>query len=58
MKFAGIILLCGGFAIVPVALGLLPAGTSRTLFVLAGIAVQIGGLALTFRAHYTLDEEH
>ena len=57
MKAAGILLLCGGFAIVPGALVLLSAGTSRNVFVLAGLAVQIGGLALVFRAHYTLDEE-
>ena len=29
----------------------------RGAFVLAGIAVQILGLGLTFRAHLTLDEE-
>ena len=57
MKAAGILLLCGGFAIVPGALVLLSAGPARNLFVLAGLAVQIGGLALAFRAHYTLDEE-
>jgi hypothetical protein len=57
MKAAGIFLLFAGFAIVLSAFVLLGAGSSRVAFVLAGIAVQAGGLALAFRAHYTLDEE-
>jgi hypothetical protein len=36
---------------------LLPTSAHRTAFVLAGIAVQMLGLILTFRAHSTLDEE-
>lgn len=56
MKAAGILLLVAGFTIVLCAFLLLSAGASRVAFVLAGIVVQVGGLALTFRAHYTLDE--
>jgi hypothetical protein len=58
MKAAGIFLLFAGFILVPSALLLLPAGAGRTGFALAGIAVQLVGLALAFRGHYTLDEEH
>ena len=57
MKAAGIFLLCAGFALVPSALLLLSAGTARSGFALAGIAVQVVGLGLAFRGHYTLDEE-
>ena len=58
MKAAGIFLLFAGFALVPCALLLLPAGAGRAGFALAGIAVQLVGLAVAFRGHYTLDEEH
>jgi hypothetical protein len=58
MKAAGIFLLFAGFPLVPSALLLLHAGAARNGFALAGIAVQLTGLALAFRGHYTLDEEH
>ncbi len=58
MKAAGIFLLFAGFILMPSALLLVPAGAGRTGFALAGIAVQLFGLALAFRGHYTLDEEH
>jgi hypothetical protein len=58
MKAAGLLLLFAGFAIVLSALVVLPPNAPRGAFVLAGIAVQIIGLGLTFRAHYTLGEEH
>lgn len=57
MKAAGLLLLCAGFAIVLSALVLLSISAPRGAFVLAGIAVQMLGLILTFRAHYTLGEE-
>jgi hypothetical protein len=57
MKAAGIILMFGGFAIVPGALALLHAGPARDLFVIAGLALELVGLALAFRGHYTLGEE-
>ena len=58
MKAAGIFLLFAGFVLVPSALLLLSARAGRTGFALAGIAVQLVGLGLAFRGHYTLDEEH
>jgi hypothetical protein len=57
MKAVGFLLLCAGLAIVLSALVLLSASAPRGAFVLAGIAVQTLGLILTFRAHYSLDEE-
>ena len=57
MKVVGLLLLCAGFAIVLSAFVLLSTSAFCGAFVLAGIAVQALGLILTFRAHYTLDEE-
>jgi hypothetical protein len=57
MKAAGLFLLFAGFAIVLSAFVILPSNAPRAGFVVAGIAVQILGLGLTFRAHYTLGEE-
>jgi hypothetical protein len=58
MKAAGFFLLFAGFAIVPATFVLLSSNAPRGAFVLSGIAVQLLGLVLTFRAHYTLDERH
>ena len=57
MKAVGLLLLSAGFAIVLSVFLLLSTSAPRGAFVLAGIAVQMLGLILTFRAHYTLDEE-
>lgn len=57
MKAVGFLLLCAGFAIVLCAFLLLSPSALRGAFVLAGIAVQMLGLFLTFRAHYTLGQE-
>ena len=57
MKSAGLLLLCAGFAIVAGALALLSSTAARSAFAGAGIAVQLFGLGLSFRAHYTLDEK-
>jgi hypothetical protein len=51
MKFVGFLLLLAGWIIVLTALELLAANTPRVLFVLAGCAVEVLGLALAFRAH-------
>jgi hypothetical protein len=56
MKATGILLLFAGFAIVMSALVLLSANAPRGGFVLAGIAVQVLGLILTFRSNLALDE--
>jgi hypothetical protein len=56
MKALGFILLFAGFAIVLSAFVLLSTNSARTIFVLSGVAVQLLGLVLSFRAHYTLGE--
>jgi hypothetical protein len=58
MKVAAFFLLFAGLAIVLSAFVLLPPGTPRAVFVLAGIGIQIPGLFLAFRAHYALTEGH
>lgn len=58
MKAAGLFLLFAGFAIVTSAFVLLSPNAPRALFAAAGIATQIVGLYLAFRAHYTLSEGH
>jgi membrane-bound ClpP family serine protease len=56
MKAAGLFLLIAGFVLVVSALVLLSPNAPRGTFVVAGIAVQILGLTLTFRAHLSPDE--
>ena len=51
MKLAGFLLLLAGWVIVLSALELLGPATPRAVFVLAGFAVEVLGLALAFRAH-------
>jgi len=57
MKLAGLLLLVAGWAIVVAAVALLPALGVRVGFVLAGIAVELLGLALAVRAHLVLQAE-
>ena len=56
MKAAGFVLLGAGLALVLSTFILLPLNSLRGAFILAGIAVQVLGLVLTFRAHLTPDE--
>jgi hypothetical protein len=58
MKAAGFLLLFAGFAIVLSTFVLLSPKAPLGAFVLSGIAVQVLGLVLTCRAHYTLGERH
>jgi hypothetical protein len=58
MKAAGFLLLFAGFAIALSTFVLLSSNAPRAGFVLSGIAVQVLGLVLTFRAHYSMDEGH
>ena len=58
MKVAGLFLLVAGFLLVTSALVLLAPNAPRGAFVLAGIAVQILGLGLAFRAHFMPGEGH
>lgn len=48
MKRLGFLLMPAGWAIVISALILFPPSLARSLFVAAGISVQIGGLSLIF----------
>jgi len=57
MKIAGFLLLFTGWILVLVALAILPASSSRTGFILAGIAVEILGLVLAARTHRILPED-
>ncbi len=57
MKLAGFLLLLAGWAIVMSALGLLPSAAPRTTFALAGMAVELLGLALAVRSHLVLEAE-
>lgn len=58
MKVAGLFLLFAGFVLVSSALVLLSPNAPRGAFVIAGIAVQILGLALTFHTHLSPGEGH
>ena len=51
MKIAGLLLLVAGWLLVILAVLLLSLETPRGVFVLAGLAVQLLGLVLVFRAH-------
>lgn len=51
MRFVGFALLLAGWALVLSALILLRAMVPRTVFVLAGMAVEALGLVLVFRSH-------
>jgi len=57
MKLTGLLLLVAGWTIVVAAVTLLPSAGARTGFVLAGIAVELFGLALMVRAHLVLQAE-
>jgi hypothetical protein len=57
MKLAGLLLLLAGWAIVVGAVALLPSAGGRVGFVLAGMVVELLGLALTVRAHLVLQME-
>jgi len=51
MKMLGFGLLLAGWLITIAAVALLPAGTPRSIFVLAGVGVEVLGLALAIRSH-------
>jgi hypothetical protein len=51
MKSLGFLMLLAGWLIVLSSIALLGVPTSRTAFVLSGIAVEILGLVLIVRAH-------
>lgn len=51
MKIFGFLLLLAGWGLVLASLALLTASVPRAAFVLAGLGVEIVGLALVMRAH-------
>jgi hypothetical protein len=51
MKLVGFLLLLAGWFLVLAALEMLSAPTPRALFVVAGFAIEVLGLALVFRAN-------
>ena len=57
MKFIGFLLLVAGWAIVVSAFALLRPAGPRIAFVLAGMAVELLGLALAIRSHLVLEAE-
>lgn len=57
MKVAGLLLLLAGWLLVLAAIVLLAASGPRIAFLLAGIGVEILGLALVARAHLTPKED-
>jgi len=57
MKLAALLLLVAGWAIVVFAVGLLPSAGTRAAFVLAGVAVELLGLAIAIRSHLVLEAE-
>lgn len=56
MKAVGFLLLVAGWFLVLAALEMLSATTPRALFVLAGLAIEVLGLVLVFRANLPQDE--
>jgi hypothetical protein len=57
MKLVGFLLLVAGWGIVVSAVALLPSAGLRVAFVLAGVAVELLGLALAIRSHLVLETE-
>jgi hypothetical protein len=56
MKLAGFLLLPAGWALVLAAIALLAAAGPRSVFLLAGVGVEVLGLVLAARAHLTPKE--
>jgi hypothetical protein len=57
MKLAGFLLLLSGWAIVVASVLLLDAPLPRASFILAGVGVEIIGLALVIRSHLVVRED-
>jgi hypothetical protein len=57
MKLIGFLLLLTGWFLVLTALEMLRAATPRALFILAGLAIEVLGLVLVFRAHLAPSED-
>lgn len=57
MKFTGFLMLVAGWMIVLASMPLLASMKSRTIFVLAGLGVEVIGLVLVVRSHVVLEDE-
>jgi len=57
MKFTGFLVLVAGWVIVLASMPLLASMKSRTIFVLAGLGVEVIGLVLVVRSHVALEDE-
>ena len=57
MKFTGFLMLVAGWVIVLASMPLLASTKSRTIFVLAGLGVEVIGLVLVVRSHVVLEDE-
>jgi hypothetical protein len=57
MKLVGFLLLLAGWFLVLTALEMLAAAMPRALFVLAGFAIEMLGLAIVFRANIPQSED-
>ena len=57
MKFTGLLILVAGWVIVLASMPLLASMKSRTIFVLAGLGVEVIGLVLVVRSHVALENE-
>jgi hypothetical protein len=57
MKLAGFLLLLSGWAIVVAAVVLLTPANTRSVFVLAGVAVELIGLTLLIRSNPLVGRE-
>jgi hypothetical protein len=57
MKLAGFMLLLSGGFIALIAIVMLHTASTRGLFLLAGLAVELAGLILVFRSHAPAKEE-
>jgi hypothetical protein len=57
MRFTGFLMLVAGWVIVLASMPLLASMKSRTIFVLAGLGVEVIGLVLVVRSHVVLEDE-
>jgi len=57
MKFTGFLMLVAGWVIVLTSMPLLASMKSRTIFVLAGLGVEVIGLGLVVCSHVALEDE-
>jgi hypothetical protein len=57
MKVAGLLLLPAGWALVLADIALLAAAGPRSVFLLAGLGVEVLGLVLAARSHLTPKED-